>query len=79
VSWDQLIAMTPPVIRQTLAMVPWNIHKLHQLDLAVQAVAVDDLAWLFDLPLWQDNGRRFQVSPPKPAPTQPGSPTTCRE
>jgi hypothetical protein len=26
-------------------------------------VAVDDLAWLFDLPLWQDNGRRFQVSP----------------
>ncbi|MFI5270239.1 MAG: hypothetical protein ACHQ7M_22905 [Chloroflexota bacterium] len=63
VSWDQLIAMTPPVIRQTLPMVPWNIHKLHQLDLAVQAVAVDDLAWLFDLPLWQDNGRRFQVSP----------------
>jgi len=55
--------MTPPVIRQTLPMVPWNIHKLHQLDLAVQAVAVDDLAWLFDLPLWQDNGRRFQVSP----------------
>jgi hypothetical protein len=55
--------MTPPVIRQTLPMVPWNIHKLHQLDLAVQPVAVDGLAWLFDLPLWQDNGRRFQVSP----------------
>ena len=63
VSWDQLVAMTPPVIRQTLPMVPWNIHKLHELDLPVQPVAVDDLAWLFDLPLWQDNGTRFQVSP----------------
>ena len=60
---DQLIAMTPPVIRQTLPMVPWNIRKLHRLDLPVQPVAVDDLAWLFSLPLWQDNGARFQVSP----------------
>ena len=63
VSWDQLVAMTPPVIRQTLPMVPWNIRKLHSLDLPIQPVAVDDLAWLFDLPLWQDNGTRFQVSP----------------
>ena len=63
VSWDQLVAMTPPVIRQTLPMVPWNIGKLHSLDLPIQPVAVDDLAWLFDLPLWQDNEARFQVSP----------------
>jgi hypothetical protein len=60
---DQLIAMTPPVIRQTLPMAPWNIRKLHSLDLPVQPVAVDDLAWLFSLPLWQDDGTRFQVSP----------------
>jgi hypothetical protein len=26
-------------------------------------VAVAELAWLFDLPLWQLNGARFQVSP----------------
>jgi hypothetical protein len=44
-------------------MVPWNIGKLHSLDLPIQPVAVDDLAWLFDLPLWQNNGARFQVSP----------------
>lgn len=44
-------------------MVPWNIRRLHDLDLPVQPVAVDDLAWLFGLPLWQDNGTRFQVSP----------------
>ncbi len=63
VSWDQLTAMTPPVIRQALPMVPWSIGKLHSLDLPIQPVAVDDLAWLFDLPLWQENGTRFQVSP----------------
>lgn len=63
VSWDQLVAMTPPVIRQTLPMVPWNIDRLHNLELPVRPVSVDDLAWLFDLPLWQDNGTRFQVSP----------------
>lgn len=28
VSWDELIAMTPQVIRQTLPMVPWDIRKL---------------------------------------------------
>jgi hypothetical protein len=63
VPWDQLVATTPLVIRQTLPIVPWNIRKLHSLDLPIQPVAVDDLAWLFDLPLWQDNGTRFQVSP----------------
>ena len=63
VPWDQLVAMAPRVIQQTLPMVPWNIHKLHSLNLPIQLVAVDDLAWLFGLPLWQDNGTRFQVSP----------------
>jgi hypothetical protein len=63
VSWDELVAMTPEVIRQTLPMVPWKIDKLWALELPVQRVAVGDLAWLLDLPLWQKNGTRFQVSP----------------
>jgi hypothetical protein len=63
VSWDALVAMTPEVIRQTLPMVPWNIHKLWALDLPVQRAKVAELAWLLDLPLWQKNGTRFQVSP----------------
>ena len=63
VPWEQLVAMTPQVIRQTLPIVPWSIGKLHELDLPVQQVAVAGLAWLFDLPLWQENGTRFQVSP----------------
>src|SRR5215469_3177021 len=28
VSWDELVTMTPPVIWQTLPVVPWKIHKL---------------------------------------------------
>lgn len=63
VSWDELLAMTPEVIRETLPMVPWNIQKLQALGLPVQRVAVQELAWLLDLPVWQMNGVRFQVSP----------------
>lgn len=63
VSWDELLAMTPQVIRETLPMVRWNIGKLWALRLPVRQVAVQELAWLFDLPLWQLNGMRFQVSP----------------
>jgi hypothetical protein len=62
-SWAELLADTPPVIRQTLPMVPWDIQKLHSLDLPIRPVAVGALAWLFDLPLWQRDGARFQVSP----------------
>jgi len=63
VSWDELVAMTPEVIRQALPMVAWDIGKLWALELPVRQVAVQELAWLFDLPLWQLNGVRFQVSP----------------
>jgi hypothetical protein len=55
--------MTPEVIREALPMVFWDIGRLHGLDLPVRRVAVADLAWMFDLPLWQLNGTRFQVSP----------------
>lgn len=55
--------MAPEVIRETLPIVPWDIRRLWGLDLPVRRVAVEELAWLFDLPLWQMNGTRFQVSP----------------
>jgi hypothetical protein len=55
--------MTPDAIRQTLPQVRWNLQKLWSLDLPVRQVPVDDLRWQFDLPLWQKNGMRFQVSP----------------
>lgn len=55
--------MTPKVIRETLPMVAWSMARLQGLDLPARQVAVEELAWLFDLPLWQMNGTRFQVSP----------------
>jgi len=63
VSRDDLLAMTPDSIRQALPLVPWDIGKLWALDRPVRPVPVADLAWLLDLPLWQLNGARFQVSP----------------
>jgi hypothetical protein len=63
VSRDELLAMTPEAIRQNFPMVPWDIRKLRALDRPVRRVAVADLEWLFDLPLWQLHGERFQVSP----------------
>lgn len=63
VSWAELQAMTPPVIRQTLPMVPWDLDRLHRLDLPVRPLAVAGLAWLLELPLWQLDGVRFRVSP----------------
>lgn len=63
VSGEELLAMTPAVIRETLPMVPWNIRRLWALDLPVRQVEVEELAWLLDLPLWQLSGTRFQVSP----------------
>jgi hypothetical protein len=55
--------MTPEVLRQTLPIVPWDLRKLWALNLPIQRVPVQDLVWLLDLPLWQMNGTRFQVSP----------------
>jgi hypothetical protein len=62
-SRKELLAMMPQVIRDTLPTVPWSLQRLWRLELPVRPVAVEELAWLFDLPLWQLNGTRFQVSP----------------
>jgi hypothetical protein len=63
VSWQQLTDMTPAALRDTLPMVPWDLARLHRLDLPVRSLPVAGLAWLLELPLWQLDGVRFQVSP----------------
>jgi hypothetical protein len=63
VSREELLAVTPEVIREALPMVPWSIQELWRVELPVQQVAVGELVWLLDLPLWQKDGVRFQVSP----------------
>lgn len=63
VTRDELLAMMPEVLKETLPLVPWRIERLWRLELPVRRVAVQELAWLFDLPLWQLKGERFQVTP----------------
>ncbi|WP_143220989.1 ParB N-terminal domain-containing protein [Actinomadura sp. CNU-125] len=55
--------MTPDVLKETLPFVPWKIERLWALELPVRHIAVQELEWSFDLPLWQLNGERFQVTP----------------
>lgn len=63
VTRDELLAMMPGVLRETLPLVPWKIERLWRLELPVRRIAVQELAWLLDLPLWQLNGERFRVTP----------------
>jgi len=62
-AWDEFVALRPEVVRRTLPMVPWDIYKLWALDLPVRRLAVEELAWLLELPLWRKDGIRFRVSP----------------
>ncbi len=63
VSREEFLAMMPAEIRQALPTDPWRLPALWRLELPVQRVKVEQLAWLLDLPLWQLDGARFQVSP----------------
>ncbi|MBR7834413.1 hypothetical protein KDL01_14150 [Actinospica durhamensis] len=63
VTREELLAMMPAQIRQALPTDPWRLQALWDLELPVQRVQVEQLAWLLDLPLWQLDGTRFQVSP----------------
>ena len=55
--------MVPGAVREALPMDPWSLEPLWRLELPVRPVQVAELDWLLDLPLWQLNGTRFQVSP----------------
>ena len=63
VLYDELLALMPPVLHEALVTAPWRLERLHHLDLPVERLAVGDLLWLLDLPLWQWDGVRFQVRP----------------
>ena len=41
----------------------WRLEDLWALDLPRVRFALAELTWLLDLPLWQRDGVRFQVSP----------------
>ncbi|WP_018349107.1 hypothetical protein [Longispora albida] len=63
-TFGELIAQTPQVILDALPQhVRWKLDRLWALDLPVHEFPLTELDYLLDLPLWQDNGRRFQVTP----------------
>lgn len=63
-TWDQLRPLLPPELRRwVLADVTWDQHKLWRIDLPTRDVAVDELAWMLDLPWWRDGDRYFAVRP----------------
>ena len=41
----------------------WRLEDLWSLDLPRVRLALPELTWVLDLPLWQRDGVRFQVSP----------------
>ena len=63
VSYDELLSMMPPALRDALVITPWRLERLHRLELPVEQLEVSELLWLLDLPLWQRDGVRFQVQP----------------
>ncbi|MFC5263968.1 hypothetical protein ACFPJ1_17795 [Kribbella qitaiheensis] len=68
-SFEDLLAMTPESMRDVFPPTRWQLGKLWALDLRVEPVEVADLLWMFDLPLWQLNGKRFKVTPNQVAAT----------
>jgi len=61
--WEALLASTPQVVRDALPDAPWELDRLRALRLPTEMVAVADLLWLLDLPVWGVSGRRFQITP----------------
>ena len=63
VSWAALQAATPPEVAAAFPAIQWRLELLWQLDRPARRIAVADLDWMLDLPLWQRDGVRFQVRP----------------
>jgi hypothetical protein len=63
VSVDALGAATPPAARAAYGPQRWLLVDLWSLDLPRVRLALPELTWMLDLPLWQRDGVRFQVSP----------------
>ena len=62
-SADALGAATPQAVRAAYGSQRWLLEDLWSLDLPRVRLALPELTWLLDLPLWQRDGVRFQVSP----------------
>lgn len=63
-TWEELTPLLPPELRRwVLTDVTWDPHALWTIDVPTVDVAVDDLAWMLELPWWRDGDRYFSVRP----------------
>ena len=53
----------PDALRAAYGPQRWRLEDLWSLDLPRVRFALPELTWMLDLPLWQRDGVRFQVSP----------------
>ncbi|HWV23883.1 MAG TPA: hypothetical protein VNZ58_06815 [Thermomicrobiales bacterium] len=61
--WDRLLAVMPETVRMAVTSELWNLEWLHELVLPVRDIAIGEVAWLFDVPLWAVGGEPFRVTP----------------
>jgi ParB/Sulfiredoxin domain len=60
---DEPLVAPPDALRAAYGPERWRREDLWSLDLPRVRLALPELTWLLDLPLWQRDGVRFQVSP----------------
>ncbi|WP_020577948.1 hypothetical protein [Actinopolymorpha alba] len=55
--------LLPPVLKDVTLDFHWDMERLWALDLVVTEVAVAELDWQLQLPMWAYDGQFFAVSP----------------
>ena len=62
-TWDELYRLLPPELALYMPALAWEHERLWALDLPVEQMAIDELAWQLDLPWWRNRERFFAVRP----------------
>jgi hypothetical protein len=62
-TWAQIVPLFPETPRRALLDFEWDPERLWALDLPVELMAIGELEWFLDLPLWRHDGRAFRVRP----------------
>jgi hypothetical protein len=55
--------MTPQIIAESFPPGRWELQSLWEMERAAEPVDLSEFVWMFALPVWQLDGRRFVVRP----------------
>ncbi len=62
-TWADLYVQLPAEFHPYALKLAWDHQRLWAIDLPVEEMLVQELAWQLDLPWWRDDGRFFAVRP----------------